>query len=732
MILAARRLTAGFLAGFCAGMILTGFADDLPAAETRVFHAMGEMTGEVTTNSAILQSRLTASPGLVDGDVPGAAGIARFDIIDENGESLYRTVKKPKEDLRVLDDKAENLLRDYLLRRIHEQYDARRKAVETALRSREALKYRRTQLRKSLKTILGELPENTPLEPKVTGVIQGDGYRIEKVVYQSRPHHYVTASLYVPTEEKGPFPGVLIACGHSRIGKASIAYQNAAILMVRHGFVTLLYDAVGQGERLSYPEGPDHPGSQHKLDNVNAILVGRTVTGYQAWDGVRSLDYLLSRPEVDRDKPVGMTGNSGGGAQTMYLMALDDRIYAAAPSCHITTLERNFELGTAGDGCQSPPLTGAEGIDHGDFFTIHAPRPAIILSAEQDYKDIRFTRKTLAEARRVYELLDRPERIDMSAYDDKHSFSPPRREAAVRWMRRWLLGDPSPVSEPELKTRSPEELQVTKSGQVLREYPDALAVCDLNLRRAKELAAERKVFWESHDRTAALAEIRDVMGVSKTVRTPTVEHRGVVNRGDYRIEKLVLRRDGEVPVPALLFRPNAPARADGAVLYVDGRGKPRDAAPGGEVERLVREGNVVLSIDARGFGETADPPGKARYARGDHRTAMWALHIGKPLPGQRIEDVLAAYRYLKSLPGMNEMETRLVGIGRAGPVALHAAAFEPGFKTVTLRDSIRSWVDDVVAKPREMDSISHVAPGALRKYDLPDLAEVVGKRLTVE
>lgn len=180
-----------------------------------------------------------------------------------------------------------------------------------------------------------------------------------------------------------------------------------------------------------------------------------------------------------------MTGNSGGGAQTMYLMALDDRIGPAAPSCHITTLERNFEIGGAGDGCQSAPLTGAEGIDHQDFFAIRAPRPSIILSAEQDYKDIRFTRKTYEETRKVYGLLDQAKCMDMFAFDDQHAFSQPRREAAVRWMRQWLLGDSSPVAEPELMAYSAKNLQVTKSGQVLLEYQDAMAVADLNLRRLK-------------------------------------------------------------------------------------------------------------------------------------------------------------------------------------------------------------------------------------------------------
>jgi len=206
--------------------------------------------------------------------------------------------------------------------------------------------------------------DGRPLNVKTTGTLKGNGFRVEKVVFQSRRQHYVTTNLFVP-EGDGPFPGVLVACGHSGLGKAySLPESRDADGSQRHdGFV---YDCIGQGERLSYLKGSSNAGLQHKLDNGNGTLVGRTAVGYQAWGGIGAADYLLSLPELDRSKPLGMTGNSGGGAPTMYLMALDDRIGPAAPSCHITTLERNFDLGGAGDGCQSPPPTGTLGIDHPD------------------------------------------------------------------------------------------------------------------------------------------------------------------------------------------------------------------------------------------------------------------------------------------------------------------------------------------------------------------------------
>ena len=660
---------------------------------------------------------------------------ARFEFFDENGAALYRTIKQREDEFGVLGESAPELLRDYLLGQVRSQYDARRAAVRVSLQSSDAFAERQQRLLSSLRRLVGELPEKTPLRAQVTGVIEEDRYRIEKVVYQSRPNHYVTANLYLPTVGSGPFPAVLIACGHSALGKAYDSYQRAAILMALNGMVALVYDPIGQGERLSYLEGSSNAGMQHKLDNVNALLVGRTAVGYQAWDGIRSLDYLLSRPEADRSKPAGMTGNSGGGAQTMYLMALDDRVGPAAPSCHITTLERNFELGSAGDGCQSAPFTGAEGIDHPDFFAMRAPRPSIILSAERDYKDIRFTRETFGETKRVYALLEHADCIDMFAFDDEHSFSRPRREAAVRWMKRWLLDDSGPVSEaaePELAepTHSAAALQVTKSGQVLREFSDAMSVSQLNLRRAKQLEADRATFWKTRNRTEALNEVAAMSGVRLKGEKPDVEITGAVKHGSGRVEKLILRRPGEVPTPALLFLPHQVRAGNTAFLYVDGRGKAADSGPGGAIEQLVCDGRAVLSIDLRGFGETTDAPNSVVYSKGDHRSAMWSLHIGKTLLGQRVEDVLAASEYLRGR--FRNADIELIGIGRAGPVVLHAAALDGRFARTTLRGSISSWVEDVIAQPRSIHAISHAVPSALLKYDLSDLAALLGNRLRTE
>src|SRR5207248_1463563 len=289
---------------------------------------------------------------------------------------------------------------------------------------------------------LGGFPEKTPLNPRIVGKETRDGYRIERVIYESRPQHHVTAVLYLP-EGKPPFPGVLLPCGHSANGKAAEAYQRACILMAKNGLAVLCYDPIGQGERVQLLDRQGKPAlaastSEHTMAGVGALLVGSSTATYRIWDGIRSLDYLASRPEVD-PKRLGCTGNSGGGTLTAYLMALDDRIVAAAPSCYITSLERLFA--TIGPQDAEQNITGqvAFGMEHADYLTMRAPRPTLVCVGTQDYFDIQGAWTSFREAKLLYGLLGHGERVDLFEYNDKHGFSKPRREAAMRWMRRWLL-----------------------------------------------------------------------------------------------------------------------------------------------------------------------------------------------------------------------------------------------------------------------------------------------------
>ncbi|MFH1717258.1 MAG: acetylxylan esterase, partial [Planctomycetota bacterium] len=217
---------------------------------------------------------------------------------------------------------------------------------------------------------IGGLPERTPLNPQVTGVVQREGYRVEKVIFESLPRHYVTALLFLPSgqESNPPYPGVLVPCGHSSNGKAHDAYQTMGALLALTGMAALVFDPIDQGERSQLLSAlPRLAGTRaHTMLGVSSILLGRNTASFEIWDGMRAIDYLQSRPEVDPAR-IGCTGNSGGGTQTSYLMALDERIVAAAPSCYITGFERLLDTIGPQDAEQNIYGQIAFGRDHADY-----------------------------------------------------------------------------------------------------------------------------------------------------------------------------------------------------------------------------------------------------------------------------------------------------------------------------------------------------------------------------
>ena len=633
------------------------------------------------------------------------------------------------DDFTVLDGKNDSLLHDYMMKHVNDQYEARREGLKASLASRGTILQRQKRLRDDFREMIGPLPEKTPLNAKVVGCVDCDDYRIEKVIYESRPGHHVTANLYLPTQGRPPYPGVLVPCGHSANGKAAEAYQSASILLAKNGLVALIFDPIGQGERLQLLDAPRNGTTTHTLLGLGALLVGVNTGNYRLWDGIRSLDYLAGRPEVD-PKRLGCTGNSGGGTMTTWLMAADDRIDVAAPSCFVTSLERMLAIRPPPDCEQLWPGQGARGIEHTDFITMRAPKPTRILAAEKDFFPFDGTQEAYREAADVYGVLGQPDRVDLFSYDDGHGFSQPRRQAAVQWMCRWFFNDPSEIVELEHTLQEDTDLQVTRTGQVVQDYDDEATVQSLNLHRARLLAASRKAFWTANDKEACLAELRRLIGLRPSLAQPNVTAKGVLQRDGYRIEKLVIRRQDELPVPALLFVPERSQAKLPATLYVDGRGKAVDAQPEGPIEELVRRQRIVLSIDVRGYGETADDPKESpgKYFNVEFRTAALAIHIGRTLIGQRVEDVVTALEVLATRDDVDRRQIELVGVDRAGPVVLHAAAIDPRFTGVVVRSVIRSWIDDVVAKPLEPNLFGHVVPGALEKYDLPDLEKAIAPR----
>src|SRR5436190_9180013 len=263
---------------------------------------------------------------------------------------------------------------------------------------------------------LGGFPDRTPLNARITGVLDRGDYVIEKIIFESQPHFYVTANLYLPKTGQPPYPAVLYPLGHELGAKSHSAWQQTLGSLAKKGYVALAWDPIGQGERIQiYDEDFEDSKvrastTEHTVEGIQCLLAGDHVARYTIWDGIRALDYLLSRPEVDA-KRVACTGNSGGGTHTTYLSALDDRIQVAAPSCYITSWKRMLESIGPQDAEQVFPLWLKDGLDYPDYLYAFGAKPFLMLTAIRDFFPIGGARATFAEARQVFGRADTAARI---------------------------------------------------------------------------------------------------------------------------------------------------------------------------------------------------------------------------------------------------------------------------------------------------------------------------------
>ena len=311
------------------------------------------------------------------------------------------------------------------------------------------------------------------------------GYRVEKILFQSQPKHYVTALLFLPDASrfKPPYPGVLVPCGHAKDAKGHDEYQTMGALLALEGMAALVFDPIDQGERGQYL---GHGGWPELWGCRRAFAAWESAA--RSWVAIRpasrsgtacgAIDYLQSRPEVD-PRRIGCTGNSGGGTQTSYLMALDDRIRAAAPSCYLCGFPALLRTIGPQDAEQNIFGQLAFGMDHADYLMMRAPTPILMCTATKDFFDIHGAWETFRDAKRLYTRMDFAERLDILENDAGHNYNARQRTGVVRWMSRWLLGKDQPIVEPAIVRLSEKEVQCTPEGQVMR-LPGARSVYDLN------------------------------------------------------------------------------------------------------------------------------------------------------------------------------------------------------------------------------------------------------------
>ncbi len=616
-----------------------------------------------------------------------------------------------------------HMVQEYYVQRLRAITRERRKARKE-IRTPEQVAALREDVRRKLRKCFGPRPERTPLEPRVTGKVEREHYTIEKIIYESRPDYLVTANLYVPKPAAERMPAVLGTCGHSRNGKASSMYQEFARNLARQGYVVLIYDPPAQGERTEYPPKKGEPRinfgtMSHNVAGNQMTLCGRNFAFWEAWDGIRGVDYLLSLPYVD-PKRLGVTGNSGGGTQSTHLNALEDRFTMAAPSCFVTRYGRNLENEEPTDAEQVIPGMLAEGLDMADFFVAQIPRPVILVGQINDFFDVRGLRETYQELRRLYAAAGAEKNIRLHVGPNQHGYHPDGRKAMYRFFNEHAGVQASP-DEPEMPVEPDEVLQVTPKGQT-------------------HLLGSRRTFDFTRDKAQQLAKGRKrVAGKALTERV--VERLALPQRSrppHYRVlrartisSKPKLRDhcfavETEPRIQALL---HAVVESDPVyylrkgrrvTLYVAHRSGLKEAILGQVPEDP--DTSIRYALDVRGIGEltarTSRDSGDDffHYYHSDFMYSNHGLMLREPYCGRRVHDVL---RVIDLFKAKGYEEVHLVGRGLGAISATFAAVVHPLVTRVTLHNALLSY-HELAQTPRYAWPFSSMVFGVLENFDLPD------------
>jgi putative heme-binding domain-containing protein len=586
------------------------------------------------------------------------------------------------------------------------------RAGEVPVRTLDGWKERAETLRRELLKAWGGFPETPcPLEPRTLGVLQREGYRVEKIVFQTRPGVFMTANAYVP-DAPGKHPAILAVHGHWRGAKQDPVVQARCIGAAKPGFFVLAVDAFGAGERGVGKALGEYHG---EMTAATLLPAGLPLSGLQVYENTRAVDYLRTRPEVDGEK-IGITGASGGGNQTMYAAAWDDRLKAAAAVCSVGNYRAY--LGTACCLCELVP--GAlRFTEEWGVLGLTAPRALMVVNATRDA--VQFSvdeaKKSLQGAEAVYRLYGKPKNLRHAVFESGHDYSRPMREAVYGWMRLHLggEGDGAPVAEPEHKTEDPE---------ALRCYPgdtrpdDFVTIPRFAAAEGRKLLAARAEPKDADDRRRSTESRREALvgrvfggfpegametaEVSSTEGSTARELRFEPEPGIKLSARLEAGRDKDAPLAV--------------VLDLDGAKHAEAGKLAGEVRRA---GWGLATLDLRATGALAWPSDKVGHAP-DHTTAEWAMWIGRPMLGQWAFDVRRLLDAVEKADGKLPGKVHVIGDGPAGLVALAAAAVDRRIAGVAAVGTLASFVSDV---PYRGQRLGVIPPGILREVgDVSDLA----------
>ncbi|MBI1388731.1 MAG: hypothetical protein GC154_09825 [bacterium] len=537
---------------------------------------------------------------------------------------------------------------------------------------------RRERLIDDVRVAMGCMPwpEKTPLNPHVFDRLERDGYTIEKVYFESFPGVYVTGNLYRPAKGRGPYPAILSPHGHWGAGRLADEETGSvparAIHFARHGIITFNYDMVGY---------VDSKQIGHDFGGEREWLWGLSLHGLQFWNSIRAIDFLTSLPDVDPDR-IGCTGASGGGTQTFFLTAVDNRVKVSAP---VNMISSRFQGGCL---CENAPALRLE-ANNMEYGALMAPRPLLMVSASGDWT----TETPLVEypaIRSIYRLYGADDALKTVQIDSPHNYNQRSREQVYGWFDHWLNGKEGTEPEPEepYSVEKPEDVRVFPNG--LDDYPPGAKNGDELLawwigQSEKQLAATQpdSELQLSTLRNRGLTVLRHAMNVEvPSINDLLVERPEPEKREGYSIQQYVIQRKGKgdrveatllIPtqrdermIGTLLVHPQAQA------ALMEGEGE--NIAPGALAQRLLERGHEVMIVNV--FNSALTP---------ENRGVDSVAHFFTYNPSDvalRVQDILTAYALLN---GRFEVErVQLAGFGEGGLWTLLAAALAPELDSVVI------------------------------------------------
>jgi cephalosporin-C deacetylase-like acetyl esterase len=587
-------------------------------------------------------------------------------------------------------------------------------AARDALCTPEQVLQRQQRVRAFFLESIGGLPESTgPVQAECTGTLHGAGFRVEKLIYQSRPGCYVTANLYVPEGLREPTAAVLFLCGHHERAKHEPEYQVVCQTLTQAGFVVLAQDPIGQGERWSYWEpsagrctvAPCCPDHDHA--GAQCLPLGWSLARFFLHDAMRGLDLLAGRPEVDAAR-IAVTGNSGGGTQTSLMMLGDPRIAAAAPATFIMSRETYLYAGGAQDAEQIWPGFTAEGFDHEDILLAAAPKPVCVAAVAQDFFPIEGTRRTVERCRRIWDLMGAPERLALVEEDCGHNYTPGLAREVARFLAVHLLHREPAFDRERIQPFEPSALWCTKSGQVRGEVPGAVSVHEACQERLYALrAGERRPGPEDREwlRQRVRAHRVPCDLNPRTYRTAAWM--------DLCVEMRVWWAQQDILGHGLLFRRlEDSGRAVPVTIGLWDGGTKALCSHASFLRDCCEQGRAVLVLDVSGEGALRPVPptdsDDLEFYGGMHKLATDLLWLDDDLAALRTHDVLRALDALAAWPGVDAGDIRIHADGRHGFYGRLAALLDDRIGSVEFgpnREPPGAWLTQRHYHSRDIYSI---------------------------